>query len=87
MRCKVFELLFGQITFRVQFAEVSLIEASRDRFVDIFYWSVIPEIGIFLCGIETVDISRADDSMRSVNHIEKRRGGLTMYTPLREGPK
>ena len=69
---KVFELLFGQIIFRVQLIDVSFVEVSRDRFVDIFDRSVMPEIGIFFCGIETIDVSRADDGMRSVNYIEER---------------
>ena len=87
VRRKLFELPFGQIIFRVQFIEVSFVEASGDRFVDIFDRSVIPEIGIFLCGIEAVDGSRASDDMRSVNRIEKRRCELTMYTPPHEGPR
>ena len=57
---KFSELLFGQIIFRAQLIEVSFVEVSRYRFVDIFDRSVIPEIGIFLCGIETVDVSRAE---------------------------
>ena len=64
---KFSELLFGKIIFRVQLIEVSFVEVSRDRFVDIFDRSIIPEIDIFLCGIETVNVSRADDDMRSVN--------------------
>ena len=64
---KFFELLFSQVIFRIQLIEVSFVEVFRDCFVDIFDRSIIPEIGIFLRGIETVDVSRADDDMGSVN--------------------
>ena len=70
MRREVFEFLFGRIIFRVQFIKVSFIELSRDRLVDIGDRGVIPEFGVFLCGIETIDLSGADDDIRSVNHIE-----------------
>ena len=86
-RSEVFELLFGGIDLRVQFIEVLLVELSRDRFVDIGDRSVVPEFGIFLCGIETIDLSRADGGVRSVNHIEERRRGPTMYGLSREGPR
>ena len=71
IRGEVFELLFGHSTCRVQFVEVLFVELSRDRFVDIGDRGVIPESGIFLCGIETVDLSRAEDEMQLVNYIEK----------------
>ena len=88
MRGEVFELLFGHIVCRVQFVEVLFVELSRDRFVDIRDRSVIPESSIFLCGIETVDLSGAEDDARSVNHTEKRRYGLlTMCAPPHEDPR
>ena len=85
---EVFELLFGRSICRVQFVEVSFVELSRDRFVDIGDRSVIPESDIFLRGIETVDLSRAEDDIRSVNRTQKRRPGPTMccYLP-HEDPK
>jgi len=72
MRREVFEILFGRAIFRVQFIEIAFVELSGDRFVDIGDRGVIPEFGIFLCGIETIDLSRADDDIRSVNRIEER---------------
>ena len=71
IRGEVFELLFGHSACRVQFVEVWFVELSRDRFVDTGDRGVIPESGILFCGIETVDLSRAEDDMQSVNHIEK----------------
>jgi len=87
IRSEVFELLFGEIGFRVQFIEILFVEPSRDRFVDIIDRSVVPEFGVFLCGIETIDLSRADGDVRSVNHIEERRRGPTMYALSHEGPR
>ena len=63
MRCEIFELLFGRAIFRVQFIEVSFVELSRDRLVDMGDRGVAPEFCIFLCGIETIDLSRANDNM------------------------
>lgn len=88
IRDEVFELLFDHSTCRVQFVEVSFVELSGDRFVDVGDRGVIPESGIFLCGIETVDLSGTEDNMRSVNRTEaRRRGLLTMCTLPREGPR
>jgi len=84
---EVLELLFGHSIRRVQFIEVSFVELSRDRFVDIGDRSVIPEFGILFCGIETVDLSRAGDDTRSVNRTEKRRHGLTTCTLPHEDPR
>ena len=71
MFSEVLELLFSQIGFRVQFVEISLVEPSRDGFVDPSNRSVIPESRVFRCGVETIDLSRADNDMRSVNHIKQ----------------
>ena len=87
MRCEIFELLFGRAIFRVQFIEVSFVELSRDRLVDMGDRGVAPEFCIFLCGIETIDLSRTDGDVRSVNHIEERRRGPTMYGLSHEGPR
>ena len=86
-RREVSELLFGQTIFRAQFIEISFVEPSGNRFVDVGDRSVIPEFGTFLCGIETIDLSRADGDVRSVNHIEERRRGPTMYGLSHEGPR
>jgi hypothetical protein len=74
-RAEVFELLFRHSIFRVQFIEISFVEPSRDRFVDIGDWRVVPEFDIFLCGIEAIDLSGADDDadMRSVTRSSNRK--------------
>jgi hypothetical protein len=65
--------LFGRSVFGIQFIEISLVELSRDRLVDIGGRRVVPEFDIFLCGIETINISRADDDadVRSVTRSSR----------------
>ena len=67
---EVFELLLGRIDLRIQLVQVSIVELSRDGFVDIRGHRVLPEFCIFLYGIETCDLSRADDNIWSADRIE-----------------
>jgi len=72
---------------RVQFIEVSFVEPSRDGFVDIGDYRVVPEPRIFLCGIKTVNLSRAGDEIQSVNRVNGPQSGPTTYVRLRGGPR
>ena len=73
MTCEIFELLFGRVDLRVQFIEVLGVELSRDGFVDVLDHRIIPEPYIFICGIETSNLSRASDKTGLVSPIETTR--------------
>jgi hypothetical protein len=66
---EILELLFGRVDVRVQLVKVLLVELFRDGFVDVFDHCIVPERRIFLYGIETGNLSRANN-IRSVNRIE-----------------
>ena len=65
----VFDLPLGQINLRVQFIEVLFVESPSDGLVDIGGWGIVPEICVFLCGVETINLPGAGDGTRSVNRI------------------
>ena len=67
---EVFELLFGRSDLGVQLITILFVELPRDGLVDVLDHRVLPERVIFILGVETGNLSRADDNTRSANRIE-----------------